>query len=154
MQLNSIRFKITVLYSIILGIILILYSSFLYFSLHYTLYDELDNELQKKSQEITNTVSSYLNMLGDEPDTLDLAARNMFTFDEVYPPESKLGEPQRQWLQKVDKFDLKEDYINLANAKGESLVRSGNFDTKMLALFSKETKKLAAIRKIGMLIMM
>src|SRR3989338_4950174 len=102
MQLNSIRFKITILYSIILGIILILYSSFLYFSLHYTLYDDLDNELQKKSQEITSTVSSYLNMLGDEPDTLDLATRNMLTFDEIYPPESKLGEPQRQWLQKVD----------------------------------------------------
>ena len=142
MQLNSIRFKITVLYSIILGIILILYSSFLYFSLHYTLYDELDNELQRKSHEITNTVSSYLNMLGDEPDILDLATRNMLTFDEIYPPESKLGEPQRQWLQKVDKFDLKEDYINLANAKGESLVMSGNFDTKMLTLFTKETKKL------------
>lgn len=141
MQINSIRFKITVLYSIILGIILILYSSFLYFSLHYTLYDELDNELQRKSKEITNTISSYLNLLDDEPDTFDLAARNMLTFGEIYPAESKLGEYQRQWLQKVDKFDLKEDYINLANTKGESLVKSGNFDSKILALFSKEARR-------------
>ncbi|MFH0840080.1 MAG: ATP-binding protein [Candidatus Omnitrophota bacterium] len=142
MQINSIRFKITVLYTIILGIILILYSTFLYFSLHYTLYDELDNELQRKSKEVANTISSYLNVLGDEFDTFDLATRNMLTFDEIYPVESKLGEPQRQWLQKVDKFDLKEDYINLANIKGESLIRSGNFDTKILVLFSKEAKRL------------
>lgn len=141
MRLNSIRFKISVLYVVILGIVLIFYSTFLYFSLHYTLYDELDNELNIKARETASTLDSYMDDF-EEGQTEFLSAAKRIINLEDFPDPDQIDRLQRQWLQKVDKLNLKEDYINLLDAKGISLVRSNNLQKGLFVLSAKEIKKL------------
>lgn len=141
MRFNTIRFKISVLYVAILGIILIIYSSFLYLSLHYTLYDELDDELSKKTQEIASTIDSYVDALGEKQQVFISAVKRVINPEE-YPEEDTILQLHRQWLQKVDKFDLKEDYIDFMDSGGKSLVKSNNLQKRLFALNPKEIKRL------------
>jgi len=141
MKLNSIKFKISVLYVVILGIILIVYSVFLYLSLHYTLYDELDNELSKKAQEIASAIDSRMERTTEEKRELISFVKNVINPEE-FPDPDEIDQLQRQWLQKVDKLDLKEDYINFLNIKGESLVKSNNLPRGLFILSTAEIKKL------------
>ena len=59
MKIKSIKFKISVLFVALLGVILIIYSIYLYFSLYITLYDEIDDELYKKAKEVANAINMY-----------------------------------------------------------------------------------------------
>ncbi|MBN1794028.1 MAG: HAMP domain-containing protein [Candidatus Omnitrophica bacterium] len=141
MRLNSIKFKISILYVAILGIILVLYSGILFASLHYTLYDELDNELQKKATEIENIIKMYAQAAGDEKQPLIDIMDALIHFKEELSNESKLKEIENLWFQKVDKYDLKEDYINFSNYKGESIVRSSNVSQDVVSVFAKDISK-------------
>lgn len=139
MKFNSIRFKISVLYVAILGIILIVYSSFLYLSLHYTLYGELDGELDKKAQEIARAIDSYVEKYEEQQDFIS-CARKVINPEE-FPDPDEIDQLQRQWLQKVDKLDLKEDYINFLNIKGDSLVKSSNLQKELFSVTSRDIKE-------------
>lgn len=142
MKFNSIKFKISVLYIVVLGIILIVYSGFLYFSLHYTLYDELDKELDKKAQEIARAIDSYADVFGRSPQEFNSAVKRVITFAEGYPGDEGISGLEQQWLQKVDKFDLKEDYINLSDIKGKPIATSANLQGMLYSLSLKEKRKL------------
>lgn len=142
MRLNSIRFKISVLYIAFLGIILIVYSSFLYFSLRYTLYGELDNELSAKAQEIAGAIDSYVEALGYNRRSFNFAVKRVIAFEGEYPEQNRIADLECQWLQKIDKLNLKEDYINFLNSRGETLARSANLHGALFSLSSKEIAKL------------
>lgn len=144
MRLNSVRFQITILYVAILGVILISYSSILYLSLHYTLYGELDNELEMKAGAICNLINSYLDILGDSQHSFTFAVERAIKLEGRSTNEAKIGDLESRWFQTVDKFDLKEDYINFSNYKGESIIRSDNIQKEMLQLFAKDIKNLPA----------
>ncbi len=122
MKFNSVRFKISVLYTAILGFILVVYSIFLYLSLHYTLYDELDNELHIKASEIASVIDAYLDELDYNQETFLFAARRVIRLEGKHPQEEKIRALEDLWLRLVDKFDLREDYINLLDFQGHSLV--------------------------------
>lgn len=142
MKFNSIKFKISVLYIAILGIILIVYSGFLYLSLRYTLYDELDNELNKKAQEIASAIDAYVNVLAHSQESLDFAAKRVISFAVEQTEQEGIDELQRQWLQKVDKLDLKEDNINFLNINNEPLASSANLRGAVIFLSSKDIMRL------------
>ncbi|MGA1863926.1 MAG: sensor histidine kinase [bacterium] len=149
MKLNSIRFKISVLYVAILGAILIVYSTFLYFTLHYTLYNELDDELILKAKEITQTIDFYLEYLDDTQDALHIAVRKIIQFEDEHPDSynyeikelDKVRQFENKWLQQVDKYDLKEDFINFLDPNFMSIVHSDNFNEKLLNVFIKNLKR-------------
>ncbi|MFH1339157.1 MAG: ATP-binding protein [Candidatus Omnitrophota bacterium] len=143
MKFNSIRFKISVLYIAILGVILIVYSSFLYLSLRYTLYDELDNELSGKAREIAAAIDSYVQALGYDKQSFNFAVKRVITFEGEHPEQDQISELERQWMQRVDKLDLKEDYINFLNSKGKNLVSSANLQAALFSLFPKELARLS-----------
>lgn len=142
MKLNSIRFKISILYIVLLGIILVIYSTFLYLSLHYTLYGELDDELRIKAQEIASTIDSYADALDRNQQSFNFAVKRAITLEGEYPDKDKIIDLEHQWLQKIDKFDLKEDYINFLNVKGNLLVKSNNLQGALPSLTLKEMAKL------------
>ncbi|MBU3911956.1 MAG: HAMP domain-containing histidine kinase, partial [Candidatus Omnitrophica bacterium] len=123
-RFNSVRFKISVLYTAILGLILVVYSAFLYLSLHYTLYDELDNELNIKASETASTISSYLDALGHDQESFIFAVRRVICLEGEHPEQDKIRDLEELWLRMVDKFDLKEDYVNFLDSKGQSIVYS------------------------------
>ena len=52
MKLHSVKFKISILYTAILGMILLVYSIMLYLNLSYVIYHETDRNLRKKALEI------------------------------------------------------------------------------------------------------
>ena len=127
LRFNSVRFKISILYTAILGLILLIYSVFLYLSLHYTLYGELDEELNTKAVEIASVISSYFDALGYNQESLDFSVKRAIRFEGGHFEEDKLEGLEKQWLKTVDKLDLKEDYINIIDmATGTIIVSSSN----------------------------
>mgnify|MGYP000484879271 CR=1 FL=1 len=123
-RFNSVRFKISVLYTSILGLILVVYSTFLYVSLHYTLYDELDSELNIKASEIAGTINSYLDILGYDHESFIFSVRRVICLEGEHTEQDKVRDLEELWLRRAYKFDLKEDYINFLDSKGQSIVCS------------------------------
>lgn len=137
---NTIRFKVSFLYTAILGLILVIYSAFLYLSLHYTLYDELDNELNLKATEVASVISSYLDVIGFAPESFDFAVRRAIRLEGEYFDEDKVAALEDAWLKMADKLDLKEDYINFLDSNGKVLVFSGNLQQGSALLNIKTTE--------------
>ena len=141
MKFNTVRFKISFLYVAILGIILIVYSSVLYLSLHYTLYNDLDDELMIKVNEIRHTLDAYLDKFAHDEDAVLLAFIKVMRFEDEHPDEDERQVFENRWLLLVDKYDLREDYINFSATDGRSLVHSENLEEKLLSAFSKDIKR-------------
>ncbi|MBU4129114.1 HAMP domain-containing histidine kinase [bacterium] len=117
MRFNSIKFKISILYTAILGVILIIYSGILFLSLHYTLYHDLDQELRVKAQEIGKMIGSYLDVLGDDPQSFILAVKRVINLEGA------------------------DDYINFLGPRGEFVINSSNMPPELSHLFSKGIKR-------------
>ena len=64
MHFRSLRFKLTVWYVLILGILLISFSSFLYFTLSKSLYRDVDNKLRSLAELIASESASPLSKFG------------------------------------------------------------------------------------------
>jgi heavy metal sensor kinase len=64
MRLRSLRFKLTLWYVFILGILLISFSSFLYFTLSKSLYRDVDNKLRSFAELIASESASPLSKFG------------------------------------------------------------------------------------------
>lgn len=143
MRFNSIRFKISILYTAVLGIILIVYSTFLYLSLQYVLYDELDNELNIKVQKIGSTIGSYMNILGHDQKSFRYSLSRTINFEEEHPDrykEEELEEIEKEWLRVADKLDLREDYIIFLSQDGKDIINSGNIPKGTLSFLLKSMK--------------
>lgn len=135
MQFNSIKFKITVLYTVALGFILLFYSAILYFSLSYTLYADLDAELKTKAQALEQTVTDYTDTLGYND--FSVALQKSICLSSYHRHQAKIKELEQTWLKKVDKFNLKEDYIIFWDLNGKPIVKSKNFHPKIFFSFKK-----------------
>ncbi len=141
MKINSIRFKISILYTAILGVILIIYSSMLYFSLQWVLYNDLDGELKLKAKAIGDAVNSYLDVIGyDEKEFL-------FVVKRVISKEGEYGDPdkgldiERKWMLKFDKLDIENDYVDFLNPQGDIITSAGDLRKEFFPLLSKAAKK-------------
>src|SRR4030067_3458499 len=64
MHLSSLRFKLTLWYVFILGILLIAFSSFLYLTLSKSLYRDVDNKLRSLAELIASESASPLSKFG------------------------------------------------------------------------------------------
>lgn len=140
MRINSIKFKISILYTTILGIILVVYSSILYFSLQWTLYDDLDEELRLKAKAISDTISTYVDILGGDKKAFLFAVTKVINREGEHPEEYKIIEAEQQWLQKADKLDIESDYIDLLNPRGEVLASAGDLHKAHFLFLSKRIK--------------
>ncbi len=143
MRFNSIRFKITVFYTAILGMILVLYTAVLYYNLNYALYREFDNNLMVKAQEVSNAVNSYLDSLGYNQRAFEFAINRVIRQEGEHPAQEKVVELERAWLAKREKLDLKNAYIDLASiSRGQAIVNSHNMDSALLTHFLKDVSLL------------
>src|SRR4030042_7143191 len=64
MHFRSLRFKLTLWYVLILGILLVSFSSFLYFTLSKTLHRDADNKLRSLAKLIASESTSPLSKFG------------------------------------------------------------------------------------------
>jgi len=149
MKLRSIRFKVTILFTVILGIILSLYGGILYYSLYKSLYDELDRELERKAYFVASSMHSYIDVLHKDDHSLLFIARRTITLKGEYPggqvdmsaeQKRKIVDLERKWKQLYDKLDLNEDFINFVKMTGKSLVKSQNVPSELRNILIKKMK--------------
>jgi hypothetical protein len=84
---GSIKRKVSLFYSSILGAILIAYTGILYFGQYYALYRDLDRGLLIKAQEVANAINSFLPALEDDQRAFRSAVNMTIVPDDAYPDQ-------------------------------------------------------------------
>ena len=133
MRFNSIRFKVNVLYSAILCLILLVFSVGVYQSLRRVLYQNLDGTLRIKADEIADILRAYEQIQQIERTNPLAAVLGMLEHEGVVQDESVIIDDL--WKSTVERLDLKDDYINILNASGRAILTSRNFSASLQALF-------------------
>lgn len=144
MRFNSIKFKVGNLFTIILGIILVLYSVFLQVSLSKYLINDLDEELSGKVNELGNIISDELAVsAGDDIDTV---IQRIFSFQ--YPPKADIiaarkkktgGEllsDDEKWFVRFDRLDLSQDMVAFFEADGKLIFPPQNISNGVFKKFA------------------
>ncbi len=143
MKFNSIKFKVGNLFTIILGIILILYSVFLQISLSKYLINDLDEDIAAKVDEIGYIISDELD--ASPRDDVYTVIKRIFSFQ--YPPKSSIvavkkkktgGEPlsdDEKWFVRFDRLDLSQDMVAFFEPDGKLIYPSQNIPQDILKKF-------------------
>ncbi len=136
MKINSIRFKISILYVVILGFILIVYSSILYFSLRDSLYNDFDEELLLKSNELINVINIYNDRIDDERLDVGLVVSEILNISKGYRGKTIVKDLDTQWLENVDRLDIEEDYVNILDSSRTMMFSSENMPPELIDFLS------------------
>jgi two-component system, OmpR family, heavy metal sensor histidine kinase CusS len=134
---NSIRFKVSLFYMAVLGVILIFYTGILYFGQRYALYRDLDRELAIKAQEIGNAINSFLPVLEDDQRAFYFVANMVIRQQGTYPQQENIAEAKKRWLEIRERLNLRNDYILLAEPDGKVIASSQNLDEQLLSRLVK-----------------
>ncbi len=132
MRFTSIRFKTNILYTLILGIILILYSAALYYSVSRILFKDVDDKLRIKANEIAQIIYAY--------ESLETTAAGPFDIIAMLKGESFRQERMiidDLWRSDVETLNLKQDFIHILIGNGERQLYSGNLTPEIVAKFQK-----------------
>ena len=141
LKINTVKFKISVLYTAILGFILLIFTGAVYFSVSYTLYDDLDTELSAKAAAVASAVNGYLDVLGDDDASFRCAVNRIVLSEGEHPDLDKISTLENQWTRQVEKRDLYDDFIAIIDTRGQPLVCSANVPDDLLDLFLKRLPK-------------
>ena len=128
-------FEISVIYSVILALILVVFSGVIYFILSQTLYAELDNEVKLKAKEISANIRTYLEVKGTEPATLQFAIDKAIASSDTTLRRWWYIGFERSWFERLDEQNLSKDYVNFLAPDGTAMVHSPNLEEPLLDLF-------------------
>ena len=138
MKFNTLRFNISVLYSAILGVILVSYSAYRYIGLRNALYDEMNDLLEKKAQEVGTIANGFIDTFGGEKTSLATAVEKTVHLEIEGPDRHVVNAAIALWLKKVDQYDTRKDFIDVVDEKGDSIGASQNITPSLLSLFLKD----------------
>jgi two-component system heavy metal sensor histidine kinase CusS len=135
-KFKSIRFKASVLYSLILAIILLLVSLYMYFTVRWILFFDFDSSLKIKAEEIATILNAYnqIERVSDLPNRESI----LQILKGLSAPMYEKMVVDELWKSQIEVLNLKDDYINIRNTKGTMLLRSNNFNDDIAALFAEE----------------
>lgn len=138
MKFNSIRFEISVLHTIVLGVILIVFSSILYF-ISNTFFQQIDQQLKVKAEAVNLTVKSYINASGKE-DSVSLvpAIRRILSMKDSGDLYGKMRRVFEDWTKEVQTLDLNRDYIHFFSKDGKEEASSPNLDKDLSLRFMED----------------
>jgi two-component system, OmpR family, heavy metal sensor histidine kinase CusS len=139
-NLNSLRFKISVLAMVILAVILTAYTAFLFISLRYMLYDDLDSSIRAKAQKVNNAVISYLNVLGRDRQSFDFVVQRVVSQSGTHPHKNKIDKLEQLWLGQAQPMGLYNDYVLFVNSRGSVFSRSRSLHGKSDPINSKDVQ--------------
>jgi len=132
MKFNSIRFKTSVLYTSILLIIMLVFSAILFFEVRTLLYRDIDNDLRIKAQEISVILNAYEDIAVR---TLNLSSPAVdYLFSEYFLHRAK-AVIDEIWRSQSKALNLVNDYIDVLNYQGNSIMLSGNINEELEGLF-------------------
>jgi len=133
MQLNSIRFKSTILYSTILLLILIGYNIVLYYAIHHILIRSVDDKLAIKAESIANILHEYekVDAMSSQPRAI---LEDLLHHESILPTRKIIIDDI--WRANFETLKLKDDFINILNADGRSVLHSKNLTDKISQMIS------------------
>ena len=131
-KFNSIRFKVSLFYTALLGAILIFYTGVLFFGQRLALYRDLDRELAIKAQEVINAINSFLPVLENDQRAFRLVVDAVIRQEKITDKPEEITESQKQWLAIREKLNIQRDYVVLANIEGNVVANSSNVDKRLL----------------------
>ncbi|HNX91096.1 MAG TPA: ATP-binding protein, partial [Candidatus Omnitrophota bacterium] len=138
MRFVSIRLKTSVIYTAVLFVILSVYSAILFNTIRHNLYREIDNVLRVKTQAIADIINTY-SQVGQGGDQMYMVVDgNTIYFNNRLYSDMEKKAIRTLWTSKTKETSLKDDYVNFLNAKGHSIVTSGNFTDKVKKLFEEK----------------
>ncbi len=149
MQIRSIRFKTTLLYSGILLAILIVYNAVIFFSVRSILLKDIDEGLTIKAGEISNILHAYEKIKSSAAHPLSIL-EGMLQDHGIAPSREVIVD--ELWKSNFETLKLKEDYILILRDTGQVLMHSNNATTKVHKLmadqlgFSKDKAYFANVR--------
>src|ERR1035441_4022257 len=122
MKNNSVRFKIGVLYTSILGVILIFFSIYPIYKTQKVLQKEQEDALLLKARQFVNYVDEYTITSQKDPSAAMLL--NQLFRGEVINDRKRIAE---LWAKDTKTLGLQKDFYRIKNPKGEVLISSKNF---------------------------
>jgi len=137
MKFNSIKFEISILYTAILGLILIAFSGVL-FLISNAFLQQTDQQLKAKAQAIALTIRSYVNVLGESHDNLVKAVGKTITLKDENFLQYKTWKVSQWWLKQAQSLDLSRDYINFVSKGAKVVISSPNLDKGLRAIFLED----------------
>ncbi len=137
MKLNSIKFQISVLYTAILGLILIAFSGVLYLTSNAFL-QQTDQQLKTKAQAVDLTVRSYLSVLGENHDALAQALTKTVAIKSENILAYKTWKISQQWTKKAQSLNLNKDYINVVSSGAKEAYSSSNLEKALRVSFLED----------------
>ena len=154
MKLRSVRFKVSVLYTSVLGAILLVYSLMLYFNLGYSLSRAIDSDLRKKVLEIEETTNLYSQAFDTTQEKDVISVRRALHINEMADREAfqwpSVRKIDQSWRYRIQALGIKHDYVVVYSSSGEVLETSQNVDEELLsilkALFHTTLKGKTTIR--------
>ncbi|MBU1043124.1 MAG: HAMP domain-containing protein [Candidatus Omnitrophica bacterium] len=135
MKFNSLRFKASILYSAILALILIIFSTIIFFSVHKILYQDLDEELRIKAEEIAEILNAYNKVKLTEESATGRVLKILRGEDKQSDQRMIVDD---LWKSKLNILNLKNDFINILNIRGAVLLNSNNFKGDVETLFKTQ----------------
>ncbi len=146
---NSIKFKVSILYTVVLGIILILFSTVLYAVLWYYLSRDTDTRLKLKSLEAVTTINSYVEIIGDKPGALAFAVEKTFFYDKSDFPINlfdmgKIKRLENRWQERSDALKLNNNYMAFVFSDVQVLLKNKEFPSQLVPVFLELARKSTA----------
>lgn len=149
MRIQSIKFKITILYTIALGTLLVAYSSYLYLTLSKGLGEDLDIELKGKTRQIKYFIEEFNRQTfqaGENVDkNLDDVIDMTINLNKYRSKGEIFLETGNDWLKSFDYLDLSEDFIYFLNVDSQvpAFTKNVNGEIKILFLNTVDKKNAA-----------
>jgi heavy metal sensor kinase len=139
MKSNSIKFEISILYTAILGLILIAFSGVLYLISNAFLH-QIDQQLRVKAQAVDLTIRSYLSVLGENHDALVEAVGKTMAMKNENILQFKTWKISQKWVRQAQTLNLNKNYINFISRDGKEVFSSGNLDKRLRFYFLEEAQ--------------
>jgi len=137
MKSSSIKFEISILYTAILGLILIVFSGVLYF-ISNTFLHQTDQQLKVKAQAIDLAIRSYRGVLGETPDAMAQAVNKTMAMKDENIFQFKTWKISQKWARQTQSLNLNNDYINVVSRDAKEIFSSPNLDKRLRMLFMED----------------
>jgi two-component system, OmpR family, heavy metal sensor histidine kinase CusS len=136
---NSIKFKVSVLYTVVLGIILACFSFALYAALSYYLYQDVDARLRTKAQETLENIKAYADIVGKRPDAVEFAVQKTFFYEIGYPLNffdvGRIKKQESKWQERADVMGLSDSFVAFVPSDRQHIITTKNFPSRLLSSF-------------------
>ena len=137
MKTNTIRFKISVIYTAILCAILCVYAAVLYGAVGFTLLAQTDELLTKKSEKIISTVSSYCKYLGKSESSYKYAFERISGLPTEHSNHTAIETYENQWFHEHDLLGISDDLLVFLNKDGSLVAHSEKMTDDLYGEFIK-----------------